>query len=121
MARKIDEIRRTMLVNKGINVTKIDIIAHSGGGLVSRYYIAMRKNAAEGGAITWIFCGSNQIEEKINVNINWGGEGYAYASMNLEKYGEKAVGNWTLTIYLNNAKTLEQSFSVQRTSHIPCS
>lgn len=33
-----------MLVNKGINVTKIDIIAHSGRGLVSRYYIAMRND-----------------------------------------------------------------------------
>jgi len=42
LAKRIDEIRRDFLKKYDANATRIDIIAHSGGGLVARYYIAMR-------------------------------------------------------------------------------
>ena len=42
LAKRIDEIRRDFLTKYDINATRIDIMAHSGGGLVARYYVAMR-------------------------------------------------------------------------------
>ncbi len=42
LARRIEEVQHDFMDKYNANVTRIDIIAHSGGGLVSRAYIALR-------------------------------------------------------------------------------
>jgi len=72
-------------------------------------------NASKGDIITWIFQGPGGITEQLQAEIEWNGNGYAYAPLNLSGYGENAVGNWTITIYLNDKEALIQRFTVQET------
>ena len=70
-------------------------------------------NASKGDIITWIFQGPRGITEQLQAEIGWNGDGYAYAPLDLSGYGENAVGNWTITIYLNDEEALIQRFTVQ--------
>jgi len=68
-------------------------------------------NASEGDEIRWFFKGPNEIMKEIPYTLEWDGEGYCYAMLDLNNYD--SVGDWTVTVYVNGEDVLTQQFTVE--------
>jgi len=67
-------------------------------------------NASEGDEIRWFFKGPNEIMKEIPYTLEWDGEGYCCAMLDLNNYD--SVGDWTVTVYVNGEDVLTQQFTV---------
>ena len=69
-------------------------------------------NASEGDRIKWVFEGPNNITKEVNYTVNWSDNGYCYAWLYLD-YGNKGIGQWKVTAYINGEKARIAYFNVK--------
>lgn len=71
-------------------------------------------NGTQGDEISWVFQGPNAINEEFAYTLEWDGEGYCWAPLDLNDYNlEDAVGDWSVTVYINGLNVFTDNFTVE--------
>jgi hypothetical protein len=74
-------------------------------------------NASVGDEVWWFFQGPNYLADDVMLTLNYSGEGYCYASLDLSEFdSEQMVGSWNITVYINGEMASIAYFDVERAS-----
>ena len=71
-------------------------------------------NASGDDKIKWVFEGPNNITQELNYTINWSGNGYCYAYLSMQHYGDAGIGEWNVATYINGEKAADAHFTVKQ-------
>jgi hypothetical protein len=78
------------------------------------YSLVDMEEAVYGDEVEWIFEGPGGIVNEASVALEYQGEVYAYAFVDLSDWGTEDVkGDWRVTVYLNGVEASTESFSVE--------
>jgi len=78
------------------------------------YSLVDMEGAVYGDEVEWIFEGPGGIVNEASVALEYQGEVYAYAFVDLSDWGTEDVkGEWWVTVYLNGVEASTESFSVE--------
>jgi len=71
------------------------------------------QNGTRGDTISWIYLGPS-VADASAYTLKWNGEGVCYSTFNLAAYNpEEVIGEWTVTVYVNDREVLTEHFTVK--------
>jgi hypothetical protein len=78
------------------------------------YSLVDMEGVIYGDEVNWVFEGPGGIVNEASVALEYQGEVYAYAFVDLSEWGtEELKGDWRVTVYLNGIEGSTGSFSVE--------
>ena len=77
------------------------------------------ENVSHGDSVHWHFTGPGNLSMEANYTADWHGEGWCSAWVNLSDYGSAALGDWTVTVSMNQEPLVTAGFTVVEQSSTP--